>query len=92
MALYTVTITEVGANGAVHTTRVRVQGTEEALARALQKLWGKGAIWQPDSGLQGYGQVFKSMAVLGYKGDHSYTSRTNRARLDIERASGLGRS
>lgn len=82
--MFTVTITEVGTRGKTYFTRVRSHTREKALDRALRKIWGVGTIWLPDSGLPGYGQVFKSMAALGYKGDHGYSSRTNRARLTIE--------
>ena len=83
MTLYTITITEVGTRGTIYTIRVKASAQDAALQKALHKRWGRGTIWQPDSGLRGYGQVFKSMAALGYKGDHSYSSQTNRARLDI---------
>jgi hypothetical protein len=64
--MWTVTIDEVGTKGKTYQTRVRTETKEDALVRALKKLWGVGVIWQPDSGVRGMGQVFKSMAVLGY--------------------------
>jgi hypothetical protein len=80
--IWTVTIREVGTRALEYTTRVRTETREEALERALHKLWGTGTIWEPDSGVPGYGQVFKSVAVLGLPGS-GYTSRTHRAALTI---------
>ncbi len=80
---FTVTIDEVGTNGKRYALRVNVPSAQEALKRALTQQWGAGCIWQTDSGLKGFGQVFKSMRALGYQSDQSFTSRTTRARLTI---------
>ena len=79
--MWTVTIQEVGSRGTTYTTRVRTEMRDEALARAMKKLWGAGCIWQPDSGVPGMGQVFQAAC---YQGDPSFSSRTRRARLTIE--------
>lgn len=82
---YTVTVREVGASGQAHTARVLADSEAEAQDRALTRLFGRSAFWFRDSGVANignYGQVFE--ALPRRLGDGN-TSRTNRARLSVER-------
>ena len=90
---YTVTIRECTSDHRTFTTRVLVQpdaeevvneeGTEKgwelaAIARAVEKRFGRRAFWHPDHGLPGFGQVFEGSS-------REASARTPRARLDLEK-------
>ena len=85
--LYEVTVYEIG--GEDYMTRVRAENARDAQEKGLAKLFGSRSFWKRDPGIQygNYGQVFRPMEALGYKGDFNATSRTKRAQLTVVRVS-----
>lgn len=65
--------------------RVRTNDPEAALSRAVARLWGRNAFFQPDRSLSGYGvygQVFRRLPARGALS--SATSATGRVRVDMD--------
>ena len=80
--LWIVSIRETGTGGTFYYTCVRAASHDEALERAIRKLWGSKAAWRPDS-LPDHGRVDKSMALPRRKGPVGYRVMTRLAQLDI---------
>lgn len=56
----------------------------DLINRAVAKIWGKSASWNPDNGLGiEYGQVIRPMSSYGYKNDNSYNCVTGRLGVDV---------
>ena len=65
-------------------TTVHVENEEQAIERAVEKLYGSRCFWFPDSGLRGYGQVFESLRPTKNNSQPGNTSRTYKVALEVE--------
>lgn len=65
-------------------TTVHVESRDEAIDRAVTKLYGSRCFWFADSGLPGYGQVFESLRATKYNSNPGNSSRTRRVGIDVD--------
>lgn len=65
-------------------TVVHTEDRAGALERAVTKLYGSDCFWFADSGLPGYGQVFRALRATKYNSNPGNSSVTYRVGIDIE--------
>lgn len=81
MPAYTVTITEIPAQGRTYTVHVRASDPDAALERAITRQWGRHAVWQTQR--PGEGQVLEDMQRKGFLGAWRWAARTARATVQV---------
>lgn len=78
MAKYIVTVRECTSEGREKIARVCVPEASQATSAGVRKIYGRRSWFQQDSGLVGYGQIFRRTGPL------QHTALTDRVRITVE--------